>query len=50
MEAVLGVVRANLHLPARGIVDRVIEATRAHGAGAAQEDDVTVVVVKRCQA
>ncbi len=35
---------------AREIVDAVIDATRAHAAGAPQEDDITVVVVKRTAA
>ena len=45
-----GVVRAAaacLGRPAREIVAAVIDAVRAHVAGAAQEDDITVVVVKR---
>lgn len=46
-EAVLGAVRTHLRRPAREIVERVIEATRAHAAGVTQEDDVTVVVIKR---
>lgn len=46
-EAVLGAVRAHLRRPSREIVEGVIEATRAHARGVAQEDDVTVVVIKR---
>ncbi|TAM45137.1 MAG: PAS domain S-box protein [Acidobacteria bacterium] len=36
--------------PAREIVEAVIGATRAHAAGAPQEDDITVVVIKRTAA
>jgi serine phosphatase RsbU (regulator of sigma subunit) len=46
-EAVLRAVRAHLQKPAHEIVERVIEATRAHADGVAQEDDITVVVIKR---
>lgn len=46
-EAVLGVVRSNLHRPSEEIVRQVIQATRDHAQGVAQEDDVTAVVIKR---
>jgi len=46
-DATLAVVRAHLQRPADEIVARVIEETRAFAGGAAQEDDVTVVVIKR---
>ncbi len=43
-------IRACLDKPARDLVEAVIGATRAHAAGAPQEDDITVVVVKRTAA
>lgn len=46
-DGVLAVVRAHILRPAQEIVERVLEATRAHAGGVAQEDDVTVVVIKR---
>lgn len=42
----LEVVRTTRHKPARLIVDALYEATRAFTAHAAQEDDITAIVVK----
>lgn len=46
-DGALSAVRANLARPAAEIVAGVIAAARSHAAGAAQEDDITAVVVKR---
>jgi sigma-B regulation protein RsbU (phosphoserine phosphatase) len=47
VERLEAVARKHLGEPASIIVDRIVEAVRAHAKGAAQLDDITVVVVKR---
>ncbi len=47
MERLEAVARKHLAEPASIIVDRIVEAVRAHAKGTAQLDDITVVVVKR---
>jgi sigma-B regulation protein RsbU (phosphoserine phosphatase) len=41
------VLEAHQHQRAEELIDRIVEAVRMHAAGAAQADDLTLVVVKR---
>ena len=46
-EAVLEVIRAHLHEPARRLVDRVYEAAEEYARGRALADDITIVLARR---
>jgi sigma-B regulation protein RsbU (phosphoserine phosphatase) len=41
-------VQANLALPARELLQRILDAAQSFGAGRPWEDDVTLMVVRRC--
>jgi serine phosphatase RsbU (regulator of sigma subunit) len=45
--ALLEVIRRNRHLPAVGIKEAILDAVSQHTQGAAQSDDITLVVIRR---
>lgn len=47
IERLLAVLRGSCHLPAKGVIDAVIEATRAFASSQAYPDDFTLMVVRR---
>jgi sigma-B regulation protein RsbU (phosphoserine phosphatase) len=47
LDAVLEVVRANLHVPAEALARHVVDAALAHSNGKRQVDDVTAVIIRR---
>ncbi len=47
IERLIEVAREHRDAPARTLIDRLTEATRRFGAGVAQADDLTALVIKK---